>query len=95
MGSHIYNFDGGKDLSSMSASWFVSYCYYQTINPNHLNWAIFPERISTYKRTTQYHKFWLQKIVCMNAKNLDKNTIQLSGTIVIEMAKELLNIINR
>ena len=37
-GRHSFAFEGGEDLTTMGATWFVSYCYYDKIDPTHKNW---------------------------------------------------------
>ena len=42
MSGHIYkDCNGGRLLSSLSATWFVSYLYYLSIDSTHLNWTKF------------------------------------------------------
>lgn len=93
MARHIFSFDGGKELTSMTASWFVSYCYYEHIDREHKNWqtvSTATNRMSVYKRTNNYHTYWLKKVLQMNEYNLNKNTIKLSGTEIKNMAAKLL-----
>ena len=92
MGRHIFNFLGGDELTTMGAAWFVSYCWFQNIDHTHLNWSkvsTYKNRISVYENTKQYHTFYLIQIALMNEKKLNKNTIDLSGFEVLEMAKKL------
>ncbi len=89
--------DGGVYLNTMSASWFVSYSWYDKVDSAHTNWRMVKEstyksRISVYKRTQSYHKYWLKQIASMSENNLNTNTIGLSGRRIIDMANELLNI---
>ena len=61
---HYFNFESGKELSRMAATWFVSYAYYQYIDTNHLSWMdskTVETRKHIYKRTQIYHKLWLKK----------------------------------
>ena len=39
MARHVFLFNGGGLLTSMGASWFVSYCYYEYIDKTHQNWT--------------------------------------------------------
>ena len=89
-GKHSSTFEGRKILYNMGVSWFVSYCYYDKIDPTHKNWKKYPERVSSYTRTTHYHRSWLEKVSGMNPKNLNKNEIGLTGDEVIKMAQALL-----
>ena len=94
MSGHIYNdCNGGRLLSSLSVTWFVSYLYYLSIDSTHLNWTKFEERIPNFNKSKEYHKEWLEKIVNKNHLKLNKNQIGLDGIRVKEMAKELLNFI--
>ena len=96
MARHTFQFNGGDELTTMGAAWFVSYCYFNHINSAHINWKkvnTSGNRISVYNRTYDYHKYWLQKVLQMDEYNLDKNTIGLSGRQVKIMAEELLNIL--
>lgn len=34
---HCFNFEGGEDLTTMGASWFVSYAYYCNVGSSHQN----------------------------------------------------------
>lgn len=95
--SHNYNFEGGEILSRISASWFVSYCYYNFLDANHKNWetsSTASSRKSKYNNSKKYHLLWLQRISEMNERNLSKNEIGLKGYEVVEMAKKLLKNIN-
>jgi hypothetical protein len=93
MAGHDFNFKGGNFLSRMGATWFVSYSYYCNINKSHKNWknvSTCPSRISVFNKTGNYHKFWLEQIICMNDRRLNTNTIGLDTTKTKEMAKILL-----
>lgn len=93
MGSHPFDFDGGSELSTMGVAWFVSYTFYTHIDKTHVKWKIvetYPNRASVFNRTSEYHKFWLEKVEEMDDGRLNTNTIGLSAARVKEMAKELL-----
>jgi hypothetical protein len=93
MARHTFTFQGGEELTTMGASWFVSYCYYKKIKPTHLNWrkpSTSTNRISVFGRTQNMHKFYLERVLEMDITNLNKNRIDLSGIQIKEMAKELL-----
>ena len=93
MGRHVFNFEGGDDLTTMGATWFVSHCYYNHIDRNHRNWenvSTASSRASVYSRTNHYHKFWLNEILKMSDANLSKNSLHLNASEVKRMARELL-----
>lgn len=93
MARHPFNFDGGEDLTTMGATWFVSYMWYSVMDPAHKNWkhvSTYKNRISTYEHTKHYHVYWLKKVLEMDVNNLNKNTIGLNGHNVIAMAGKLL-----
>ena len=96
MARHPFNFDGGEELTTMGAAWFVSYCWYDVVDKSHTNWqnvSTCCTRISVYNRTRRFHKFWLEQVVKMNENNLNKNTIKLKGRDIINMAAKLLKVI--
>ena len=91
---NIFNFEGGEYLTTMGASWFVSYAYYLHIDRNHKNWQrvdTYINRSNVFRLTNSYHKFWLEKVLEMSELNLSKNKLGLNGFLVKKMAKELLN----
>lgn len=93
MARHIFLFDGGDELTTMGAAWFVSYSYYSHIDKEHKNWqkvSTASSRISVYKRTTSHHSYWLKKVLQMDEGNLAKNTLGLSGAEVKDLAKILI-----
>jgi len=93
MARHIFNFDGGNQLTTISATWFVSYLFYELEDKTHKNWkkvSNFQSRINTFNRTREYHKYWLQQVLNMNDKRLSTNTINLKPTEIKTMAKKLL-----
>ena len=93
MARHTFTFQGGEELTTMGASWFVSYCYYKKIKPTHLNWrkpSTYTNRISVFDRTPNMHKYYLERVLEMDMANLNKNRINLSGIQIKEMARELL-----
>jgi hypothetical protein len=93
MARHIFNFEGGGYLTTMGATWFVSYSYYCHIDKSHKNWkkvSTCPSRVSVFDRTGTYHKFWLQQILFMDDRNLNTNKISLDAKKTKEMARILL-----
>lgn len=90
MALHQFDFEGGRDLTSMGATSFVSYVYYDHVDRTHDNWKKCARRASIYERTRRHHKGWLERILEMNPKNLAKNTIGLTPSQTMEMAREVL-----
>jgi hypothetical protein len=94
MGSHAFNFAGGDQLSTMGATWFVSYAYYTYVDKKHTNWQLvetYPNRISVFNRTDEYHRFWLEKVLEMDNDRLNTNEIKLKADRTKEMARKLLS----
>lgn len=76
--SHPFSFSGGEELSSIGATWFVSYMYYLKFDHSHKNWTrvkTYKKRIAIFNTTTHYHKFWLQEVLKMDDKRLNTNKI--------------------
>ena len=95
MARHPFFFEGGEELTTMGAAWFVSYCWYEKVDCAHTNWknvSTYLNRLSVYKRTRSYHTYWLKQIVNMSENNLNSNTIGLSGHRLIAMANEVLHL---
>ena len=90
MASHQFDCEGGRDLTSMGASWFVSYAYHDYVDHAHDNWRKYPHRVSVYERTRRFHRGWLERVSEMNPKNLSRNTIGLSSAQIMTMASEVL-----
>lgn len=89
---HSFSFDGGDELTTLGASWFVSYMYFCEIDKTHRNWSAVStarNRISVFNRSTRYHQYWLSKISEMSDDNLNKNKIGLTATSVKTMVKQL------
>ena len=87
-----FNFPGGKQLTRIGASWFVSYLYSVSKDPTHLNWkkvSTYSARASLCAKNSAYHKTWIDEIVGMNPKQLQRNKLGLTGNDVITMAKKL------
>ncbi|MDR2884108.1 MAG: hypothetical protein LBV09_03265 [Deferribacteraceae bacterium] len=96
MARHTFSFNGGKELTTMGASWFVSYCYHEHLDGTHMNWdsvLTVKNRISAYYKTKYLHKYWLEQVLEMNNYNLNKNTINLKATEIKNMAEKLLDYI--
>ncbi|MBE5754537.1 MAG: hypothetical protein E7340_04320 [Clostridiales bacterium] len=94
---HEYNFDGGRQFTSMGACWFVSYKYYLEVDKNHDNWkncSTVDMRKSIFNNTKSLHDFWLLQVLKMDKNRLYSNALGIKGNKVIEMAKEILEKIN-
>ncbi len=94
MARHTFNFEGGEDLTTMGATWFVSYKYYELIDRNHVNWnkvKTSKSRSSVYNRTTTMHNYWLTKVLEMDNYNLNKNTIGLDAEQVKSLTRLILS----
>ena len=92
--THSFNFAGGDLLSKIGASWFISYSYYLHIDNSHLNWQNCKTthyRTNIFNKTKKYHNLWLQEVVKMNELNLSTNNLGLNGTLVIKLAKSIIN----
>ena len=90
MPKSYFKFAGGKHLTRIGASWFVSYMYSTLENPTHLNWKNVSNpsaRASNCVRNSVYHKIWIDEIVGMNPKQLQRNKIGLTGQEILDMAK--------
>ena len=94
---HEFNFEGGGKLTSMGATWFVSYAYYEKIDAEHKNWENVDtkqHRKRVYRNSREYHEFWLKQIINMNDSQLVKNQIGLKPIEIKRMAKAVLERIN-
>ena len=93
MARHVFSFENGDILTTMGATWFVSYAYYLNVDGGHTNWqqvSTCQNRMRTFNWSKKYHQFFLSKIAEMKEDNLDKNTLGLKGQEIKRMAKELL-----
>jgi hypothetical protein len=93
---HTFTFDGGEELTTMGASWFVSYSYYLKLDKTHQNWnriKTVESRSSVHRRTTKMHNYWLKQVLNMDDVRLSKNTLGLRAIAIKAMAKELLAVI--
>jgi len=93
MTRHVFSFEGGEQLTTIGATFFVSYLYYRHVDPTHSNWDSIRtkiSRISTITRSEQYHRAWLERIGSMNDANLSRNTLGLDGMAVKKMARDVL-----
>lgn len=88
-GRHTFTFEGGEQLTTIGATFFVSYLYYLHVDSAHSNWASIKtknSRISTINRSEKYYRTWLKHIGGMKDANLNRNTLGLDGTDVKQMA---------
>ena len=93
--SHAFSFAGGSQLSSISASWFVSYAYYKEIDTAHKVWMVvknYSSRANTYEASRKYHNDWLHEVLQMNDKKLNMSSLRLGASVVKQMAFDLLKL---
>ncbi len=95
MANHDFSFAGGDLLRKMDASWFVSYYCYLNGDTSQLNWQnVSPKscrsRKLVFRKSKQFHLFWLNEILKMDPNKLGKNKIGLTGSDVVNMANTLL-----
>lgn len=96
--AHYFNFTGGKELRQMGATWFVSYAYYKNIDKNHNAWMnikTVKTRINGYNKTQIYHAFWLKKILLMDNKRLNTNSLNIDAETTKTMAIRILQKISK
>lgn len=90
---HVFSFEGGDLLTTIGATFLVSYLYHQHIDSTHNNWAKIKtkkSRISTINRSENYHRNWLNHIDNMSEANLNRNTLGLDAPVIKEMALTIL-----
>ncbi|QHJ10384.1 hypothetical protein FX988_00596 [Paraglaciecola mesophila] len=95
---HVFSFEGGDQLTTIGATFLVSYLYHQHIDSAHNNWAKIKtqnSRISTISRTENYHRKWLNHIGNMSEANLNRNTLGLDAPVVKEMAQAILQYLSK
>ncbi|WP_305846009.1 hypothetical protein [Photobacterium kishitanii] len=86
---HTFSFEGGDKLTTIGATFFVSYLYHRHVDLTHKNWASIKtqrSRISTINSSDNYHRVWLTHIGSMSEANLNRNTIGLEGSTIKIMA---------
>jgi len=88
---HAYSFLGGDKLTKMGAAWFVSYAYYDHVDQAHLNWQLVGHktRVSVYKATVSYHRYWLDRI--MKMKKLESNHIGLTAKKIKQQSEDVMD----
>ena len=95
-GRHTFTFEGGEQLTTIGATFFVSYLYYLHVDSAHSNWGSIKtkkSRISTINSSEKYHHTWLKHIGSMKDGNLNRNTLGLDGTDVKQMALAILKVL--
>ncbi|CAM4109725.1 hypothetical protein [Pseudoalteromonas byunsanensis] len=89
---HTFSFEGGEQLTTIGATFLVSYLYHRYIDSEHDNWTKIKtkeSRISVIRRNEHHHKTWLRHIENMKAANLNRNTLGLHGPEILEMTKAI------
>lgn len=92
-GRHTFSFEGGEQLTTIGATFFVSNLYCRHVDSTHRNWESIKtkhSRISTIDSSKRHHLAWLEHIVGMNDANLKKNTLGLDGATTKAMAQAIL-----
>lgn len=96
MTSHLFNLDGARRITTMGASWFVSYKYYELIDENHNNWAqvkkLLGNRMHAYDESEDYHEYWLNEVLKMSDGKLNRNKLGLTADEIKRMAREILSV---
>ncbi len=88
-GRNVFSFEGGEQLTTIGASFFISYLYHENVDADHKNWASIKtqkSRIATINRTKEFHQAWLKRVFSMKEVNLNRNTLELNGSVIKEMA---------
>jgi len=94
---HAFNFPGGEKLTSIGASFFVSYLYSEHVDSTHCSWKSIEtksksSRVRTIIRSEQHHYSWLERVDQMSDANLSKNALGLGGAEVKVMARAILDV---
>lgn len=93
-GRHTFTFEGGELLTTIGATFFVSYLYYLHVDSAHRNWDSIKtkaSRISTIGKSKKHHRLWLERVGGMSDANLNRNTLGLDGAKVKAMARLILD----
>lgn len=86
---HTFSFDGGDKLTTIGATFFVSYLYHLHVDTRHRNWALIKtqnSRISTINNSKNHYRSWLSHIQNMSDANLNRNSLGLEGSAIKQMA---------
>lgn len=91
-----FNFEGGKFLSDIGASWFIAYAYYTYVDSNYLVWNSLDKesvasRKSKFFRYIKYHKIWAKNVLYMNENRLKRTQLNILPTDVKTMAQAVFN----
>lgn len=92
---HTFAFPGGEQLTTIGATFFVSYLYCLHVDSTHRSWESIKtkaSRISTLISSKQFHAAWLERVGGMSDANLSKNTLGLDGAKVKAMARAILEL---
>ncbi|MEQ1660675.1 MAG: hypothetical protein ABL896_18065, partial [Hylemonella sp.] len=92
-GRHIFAFPGGEQLTTIGASFFVSYLYFRHVDETHSNWQSVRtknSRIRTLANSSEYHRAWLERIEQMSDAKLRRNSLGLEGATIKKMAQKIL-----
>lgn len=95
-GRHTFSFEGGEQLTTIGATFFVSYLYCRHVDSTHRNWEKIKtktSRISTITSSERHHRAWLERVGGMNDANLSKNTLGLDGGTAKAMARAILKVL--
>ncbi|MFW0992326.1 hypothetical protein ACEV84_09340 [Vibrio parahaemolyticus] len=86
---HTFSFDGGDRLTTIGATFFVSYRHHLYVDSTHKNWASIKtqhSRISTINNSSSYYRAWLSHVQNISNANLNRNTLGLKGSDIKKMA---------
>ena len=86
---HTFSFDGGDKLTTIGATFFVSYLYHLHVETSLRNWASIKtqhSRISTINNSESHYRAWLSHVQNMSDANLNRNSLGLEGPAIKQMA---------
>ncbi len=95
MGRHTFGFEGGEQLTTVGATFFVSYLCYLHVDPMHRYWdssETKAARRSPIANATKCHRAWLDRVGGMSDAKLARNTLRLDGAKVKAMARLILDL---
>lgn len=91
---HTFTFEGGEQLTTIGATFFVSYLYCRHVDSGHRNWEEIGTKISrirTIDSSERYHRLWLLRVDGMSEARLSRNSLGLDGAKTKAMARSLLS----
>jgi len=92
--SHAFAFEGDTKLSSIAASWFVSYAYYLKVDKGHKVWenvSSAKQRMKVFNGPLKLHYVeFLKEVLKMNDKKLNTSHLKLGSSVIKQMALDLL-----